>query len=191
MTFVVGFTRWFGLFFATSKLRTMRYLNIFKLIALLTVAGQAFSQAPSTYRLQWNRNPEGDIAFYRLHIGTSSHQYTTQIPVGNVTNYTVTNLNSGPIFFALSAVNRNNLESDLSNEISASATQISLSVAQGTREINVTIQGAAGQAYSVERADSLPQWVSAGAQTADANGRILLREPISPQGPRRFFRVRK
>lgn len=60
--------------------------------------------------------PLTDLARYRLHYGTSRGVYTTTIDVGNVTNYTVTNLAVGhTYYFAVSAVNVFGDESPLSN----------------------------------------------------------------------------
>ncbi len=71
--------------------------------------------------LAWDPNPESDISGYRLYYGFSSGSYLTNIWVGNVTNYTVIELTQGvTYYFAVTAVNTANLESDPSNEVSYS-----------------------------------------------------------------------
>ena len=68
--------------------------------------------------LGWNANTETNLAGYKLHYGPASRTYTNSIAVGNVTTYTVTNLANGvPFYFAVTAVNTLELESDYSNEV--------------------------------------------------------------------------
>ena len=77
-------------------------------------------KATGSVALQWNQNPEPDIAAYRVHYGSSSGNYTQQIDVGNTTATTVSNLaNGGTYFFVVTAYNTAMLESLPSNEVSA------------------------------------------------------------------------
>jgi len=168
----------------------MRFLNILKVVAAVVLAPQFLTQGAS-YQLAWNSNPEPDIAYYRLHIGTSSGRYLTVVPVGKVTSHVATNLVAGrTYFFALSAVNTSNIESDRSAEVSTAVSgNLSLSIAQVPGEIRITVQGTPGQTYNIQPADTLPQWGGGTTRTADASGRIVVSEPITSQGSRRFFRV--
>jgi len=168
----------------------MRVLNILKVVATVVLASQTFSWGAS-YQLAWNSNPEPDIAYYRLHIGTASGRYLTTVPVGKVTTHVATNLVAGrTYFFALSAVNSANMESDLSAEVSTAVNgNLSLSVAQVPGEIRITVQGSPGQTYTIQPADTLPQWSGGTTRTADSSGRIVVTEPVASQGSRRFFRV--
>jgi len=165
-------------------------LNILKVVAAVVLAPQFLTQGAS-YQLAWNSNPEPDIAYYRLHIGTSSGRYLTVVPVGKVTSHVATNLVAGrTYFFALSAVNTSNIESDRSAEVSTAVSgNLSLSIAQVPGEIRITVQGTPGQTYNIQPADTLPQWGGGTTRTADASGRIVVSEPITSQGSRRFFRV--
>jgi len=168
----------------------MRFLNILKVVAAVVLAPQFLTQGAS-YQLAWNSNPEPDIAYYRLHIGTSSGRYLTVVPVGKVTSHVATNLVAGrTYFFALSAVNTSNIESDRSAEVSTAVSgNLSLSIAQVPGEIRISVQGTPGQTYNIQPADTLPQWGGGTTRTADASGRIVVSEPITSQGSRRFFRV--
>jgi predicted phage tail protein len=59
------------------------------------------------------------VTGYKIYYGTSSGNYTTNITVGNVTNYTITNLTNGQkYYFAVSAINGAG-EGARSNEVSA------------------------------------------------------------------------
>jgi hypothetical protein len=75
--------------------------------------------AAQTVTLAWDSNPAPDIAGYRLHIGTASGIYTTQIDVGKTTTAVVSSLVAGTTyFFAVSDYNTAALESVSSNQIS-------------------------------------------------------------------------
>ena len=93
-------------------------------LSSLTIATLQLLSASLT--ASWNPNPEPDIAGYRLFYGLQSHQYSTQINVGNTTTYTLTNLMEGETyFFAVTAYNTQQMESPLSNEVSATTALIS------------------------------------------------------------------
>jgi len=67
--------------------------------------------------LAWD--PAANAAGYRLYSGTTSHVYTQQIDVGNVTSTLVSNLIDGQTyFFAVTAYDATGLESPFSSEIS-------------------------------------------------------------------------
>lgn len=69
--------------------------------------------------LAWNANPQQDqVAGYKIYIGTASGNYNVRTnDVGNVTQYTITNLTSGQsYFFAVTAYNGAGLESNFSVE---------------------------------------------------------------------------
>lgn len=71
--------------------------------------------------LAWDPNTEPDIAGYKLYCGDTSRRYATAINVGNVTEFqpSLTKLKPGEqAFFAVTAYNKDGLESDFSNEVS-------------------------------------------------------------------------
>jgi hypothetical protein len=75
--------------------------------------------------LSWNApttNTDGtpltDLAGYKVHMGTSSGNYTTVVDIGNVTTYTVSNLAPGTYYFVVTAYDSSNIESGFSNEAS-------------------------------------------------------------------------
>ena len=73
-------------------------------------------------QLAWNANTEPDIAGYKIYYGFSSRQYSTVINVGNQTTYTLTGLDDIKTYYiAATAYNLDNLESDYSTEIVATA----------------------------------------------------------------------
>jgi hypothetical protein len=81
--------------------------------------------APSAVRaaevnLAWDPNTEPDVAGYRVYYGLGSRNYDRIMDVGNTTSCVVTGLEQGrTYYFAATAVNTANVESDFSNEVTA------------------------------------------------------------------------
>ncbi len=70
--------------------------------------------------LAWDPNTEPDLAGYRVYYGSGSRNYDHVMDVGNCTSCMVTGLEQGrTYYFAATAVNTANVESDFSNEVSA------------------------------------------------------------------------
>ncbi len=68
--------------------------------------------------LAWDHNSEPDLAGYKLHIGNSPQNYTQFIDLGLTTQYTISNLIDGTVyFFTLTAYNQKGFESSFSNEV--------------------------------------------------------------------------
>ncbi len=88
------------------------------LVALFTAASPAFLNAASV-QLSWQPNGEPDLQGYNIYVGTQSRHYTTPIPAGNVTQYEVTDLDDGQLYyFTLTAVDNSGNESGYSSEVS-------------------------------------------------------------------------
>lgn len=69
--------------------------------------------------LEWNKNPESDIAGYRVYYGTTSRTYTTVVNVGNYTSCLISGLRTNrTYYFACTAYNTSGLESNYSAETS-------------------------------------------------------------------------
>ena len=80
---------------------------------------KTWDNAEGEVKLQWDANPEPDLAGYRIYYGNSSRIYSVSKSVGIVTNYTVTGLTIGETYyFAATAVNISGGESEYSNEVS-------------------------------------------------------------------------
>jgi hypothetical protein len=72
--------------------------------------------------LQWDSNPEADVVGYKVYYGTSSRTYSSPIPLGLQTTYTVSGLAAGTYYFAVTAFNSGGLESAFSNEVTTTVT---------------------------------------------------------------------
>lgn len=68
----------------------------------------------------WDPNTEGDLAGYKVHVGTASRTYSQNIDVGRVTTFTVPNLADGQTyFFSVTAYDVMANESSFSNEVTS------------------------------------------------------------------------
>ena len=68
--------------------------------------------------LAWDPNIEPDVAGYRLYYGTSSNMFGIVVNCGNVTNYTVADLQNGLTYsFYVTCYNTSGLESEPSNVV--------------------------------------------------------------------------
>lgn len=71
--------------------------------------------------LQWEANPETNLAGYFVHYGPASRNYTNAVWAGLRTNFNLGVNETTPLFLALTAVNTLGLASDPSNEVTATA----------------------------------------------------------------------
>lgn len=95
----------------------MRNFRFFISIVLLTTACFADD---SSVTLGWMGNRESDLLGYRIHYGHASRQYSKQIDVGLITEFTVQNLTAGiNYYFAVTALDVWGNESEYSAEVSA------------------------------------------------------------------------
>lgn len=76
--------------------------------------------------LEWLPNPETNIAGYKIHYGTNSRDYFIRRTLGNVTHATVGEIIPGIVYyFAASAYDDKQAESDYSNEVQAKLSLLS------------------------------------------------------------------
>ena len=68
--------------------------------------------------LAWDASTSPNIASYKIYYGVNSGTYTTTIPIGNQTTYTLTGIPNGTYYFAVTAVDSSGNESGFSNEVS-------------------------------------------------------------------------
>jgi hypothetical protein len=128
-------------------------------------------------KLAWDPNHESDLAGYRVYAGTATRKYATNYFAGNITNYTVTNLTVGTkYFFAVTAVNKAELESDYSNEVNTTVTsgttEIILQPTVNGMQYQVQGHGLAGKTYSFQASDDLSNWHAISSAIAGAQGQF-------------------
>ena len=92
-----------------------RIKTIILALAMALIMAPAAVAAEVT--LAWDPNSESDLAGYKLHWGTDTRVYTTSVDVGNVTQYTLTNIPDGTVYYAATAYDTDGNESDYSDEL--------------------------------------------------------------------------
>lgn len=94
--------------------------KLFLVLIMVLFAANAFA---ADVTLTWDANTEPDLAGYKVYTGTNSGNYDAPVDVGNVTEYTMTDLQDGVFhYFVLTAYDNEtpSLESDYSNEVMCS-----------------------------------------------------------------------
>ena len=101
--------------------------------------------------LAWDANTSPSIAGYKVYYGSASGSYSYGIDVGNVTSYTVPNLQDGTTYyFVMTDYDNSGQESGYSNQVSNSApatctftispTSTSSEASGGTGTVSLTTQ---------------------------------------------------
>ncbi len=92
---------------------------LLRVACLLAFAlGSAFSATAASVTLAWDPNSEPDVAGYRLYYGTPAGNFGTVVNTGNVTNYTVSDLQQTATYgFYVTCYNTSGLESEPSNVV--------------------------------------------------------------------------
>jgi len=96
--------------------------ELIKCILVVTIFGALFFvpgvSLAASVTLGWDPNTDADCAGYQIYYGEASGEYWFQQDVGNQTRHTVNDLEEGKTYyFAVTAYNLENLESDYSKEL--------------------------------------------------------------------------
>jgi hypothetical protein len=84
----------------------------------LAPQGVTASTSDVNINLNWQANSEPDLSGYKVYYGNSSRSYGPSIPTGNVTNYTIDNLEPGNTYYlAVAALDSAGNESGYSAEV--------------------------------------------------------------------------
>jgi hypothetical protein len=141
--------------------------------------------------------PNLTIAGYRLYYGTSSHNYSTMLDLGNVTSGTITGLTAGQTwYFAVTAYNVVGLESPFSGELSYTLPPASLlatlKLRMATNPKRAILSGTApaGYVYDVLAATDLKTWNKIGSVTTTGSGTLGFTN-ASTTNKTYFYRLRQ
>ncbi len=149
--------------------------------------------ASASIQLAWDPSSSPDVVAYRVHVGTTPGGYSRSIRVGNVTSYTVTELEPGETYhFAVTAISWNELESDYSNPVSASLEEVSRPVLRGSMvggAFQIVSDSPVTRTYIVDQSSDLREWTVLTTLIPDLEGRLSFTN--QPVGPQRFFRIRE
>ena len=105
-----------------SSTRKLRLILILTSLAMASAIFQCLPAFAANVNLAWDPKTDSGLGGYKVYYGTSSRSYGTSINVGNVTTYTVTGLNSGTYYFAVTAYYTSGSETGHSNEVSTTVT---------------------------------------------------------------------
>ena len=172
--------------------RRVLYFSVMVLSVL-----RSFSYADETTPiLEWEPNPEPNIAGYNVYIGSSSRNYSQVIDVGLETSIPLTNLTRGiTAFLAVTAYDADRLESPFSDEvfytppvdgITATTLPCRLAVADGL--IWVEVVGLPGQQCRIAASSDLEQWEEVHFVTMTL-GALKLIDVTAAEKPIRFYRA--
>jgi PKD repeat protein len=134
----------------------MKTLKSLRILTALTASWFAFTLVSlghaATFTLQWDPNPEPDLAGYELHYGRASGAYSEITDVGNVTTSKLTGVEDGvTYYFAVVAYDTSGNRSDFSNEVSGRSNlppqaSAAASVASGEAPMSVSFSGTGSDA---------------------------------------------
>jgi len=174
----------------------IRVLTCLTLLGLLykPASASAAGAAPlNNVKLTWNRSTSSDVVGYRIYYGIASGSYTNSIVVGNVTNYTLSNLVNGvTYFFASKAYTAGNIESPYSNEalfVPGGGAILQLTVA-ANKEATLTVVGKSSHTYEVQTSSNLKSWSLLGTVTLGSNGTAIFTDAGAKYYSNRYYRTR-
>jgi len=112
-------------------------------LALIIFILPAIAMAGGSVKLSWNANTDNDVAGYRIYFGISSGNYSKVETAGNVTSYSVNDLQDGATYyFVLTAYDNAGNESGYSEEVSATILDTTPPLISAIAAINLTTSGA-------------------------------------------------
>lgn len=173
----------------TKFFRAERQLWDFVLVGTLAWFVATSAQASPGVVLTWSANTDTNVAGYKIYYGTTSHNYTSVLVAGNVTNATVYGIKAGvTYYFAATTYDAAGNESDFSNETSylLPAAEASLTSAIRTAgQFHFAVSGTAGAKYVVQASTNLVDWVSVQTNTAP----FTFTDPDAGSYSQRFYRT--
>ena len=114
-------------FFSTVRLLLLSTINnLLSAVAhrfafyamLFALCSMPSTASAGSVTVAWDANQESDLKGYILYYGSASGNYTSNIDIGNQTQYTITDLQDGVnYYFAVTAYNDADYESDYSEEL--------------------------------------------------------------------------
>jgi hypothetical protein len=170
-----------------------RKYGILNFLVLLAAFIQIPAFAAQKVSLEWQPSTSSYVAGYKVYYGTVPGNYTNIVSVGNLTQATVQGLTEGvTYYFAVTAYDVTDLESDFSNEVSYSVpapepVKLQMQTVQqnGISSIEISATGTISSEWTLESSVDLKTWNT----YTNGTGAINIQVPIGSE-PNRFFRLK-
>lgn len=160
---------------------------------MLALLQSSFSAFGDNAKASWNRSTSSQVTGYRIYYGIASGNYTNSVTVGNVADYTISNLVNGvTYFFATKAYTASGLESAFSNEalfVPGGGATLQLRMAANKQAI-LTLTGKSGHTYQIQSSANLTSWNVIGSVTVGGSGTATFTDTSAPSYTKRFYRTR-
>jgi len=144
--------------------------------------------------LTWNNSPDATVAGYAIYYGIVGAAATNRLDVGMTNVVTLKNLLSSlHYFFYVAAYNGQGIESPPSNVMPYTPKILSsvqfVHLTDGTASLH--FRAPTGAVCHVEYTPTFQpiQWQTLASATADANGNVILTDPLIGRPPSRYYRV--
>ena len=177
-------TTWFKTLLVVSLLVTLANFNTAK------AAVGPMTAAP--VQLAWDASPDAAVTGYALYSCLTSSSVTNRLDLGTARTATLSNLeaSSGYLLFVV-AYDAAGLESAPSNLLLYNPPALSrLQISKQVDTMSIQFRAAAGALCRVEYSSTLtsPQWQTLNSAFADADGHVVISDPLSGRPPIRFYR---
>jgi Fibronectin type III domain len=167
---------------------------------LLLVLMQNPIQADQSVILGWQPSSDPNVVGYRIYYGTTSHNYTSKVSIGNLTSVTIEGLADGTTYyFAATTVSDQNQESGFSNEaiyqvpaaVTTNNVQNNVQICSATAgQFMLTVTGQAGGRFAIEATQDFAVWTVIGIANVGAGGSVNFTDTNLMNFPQRFYRAR-
>lgn len=177
-----------------GKVRKAVAVTGIAIVILLSNPGPVAAAAPlNNVKLTWSRSPSSDVVGYRIYYGIASGSYTNSIVLGDVTNFTLSNLVNGvTYFFASKGYTASGIESPYSNEallVPGGGATLRLTMAANQQSI-LTLTGLAGHTYEIQSSTTLTSWNVIGSVPVGVSSTATYTDTSAPSYSRRYYRTR-
>jgi len=176
---------------ATSRISPHIPLSL--LAGLAVAMGTCVSRTEQSVSLAWNANPETNIVGYRLYYGTTSQSLTNTVDAGPQLTVTVNGLREGvTYYFAVTARNLDELESDFSDQVSYLVPGLNLLLsppATPADPMRLRFDAVPGYAFELLASEDLETWATLYYTTPSASGWVDYADVEAPTLPMRFYRL--
>ncbi len=178
--------------FSKNSPRNQKSLFVYVAALLcLVFVGRFPAGATQSVTLAWDPSPDPAIVGYTVYYGSASEAYTEQVPAGNSTSVTLSNLQEAvTYFFVVTASDASGLESPPSNEVSYTVPGVMLNIEEPDLPdfpncVFITASGTVPQTWTLEESTDLQTWVPFVTGTD-----IPVQVPVEIDAQQMFFRLK-